>query len=299
MTRLRKKRARNHFFKRARKRPVKYITVLPSLVTILNGVCGFAAIVFASSETTFGRNATSPYTVAAYLIFIAMIADMLDGRLARMSQSTSSFGGQLDSLCDVISFGVAPAFVMLRLLISKLSIDQFTDDSFKVRFIWLSALAYVTCAVIRLARFNVENVESESDHMRFTGLPSPAAAGAVMSLIMFYQETAPGMTIILVALPFLALGVAILMVSRVEYDHVLNYYLKGKKPFGYLIKTLLALGLVIVVKLPAALALGFCAFVLSSLIQTVYHRITARKRPGQTPDLESAKPEHLAEQPPY
>ena len=298
MTRLRKKRARNRFFKRTRRRPVKYITVLPSLVTILNGVCGFAAIVFASSEGTIGRDETSPYTVAAYLIFVAMIADMLDGRLARMSQSTSSFGGQLDSLCDVISFGVAPAFVMLRLLISKLSIDQITDDSFKVRFIWLSALAYVTCAVIRLARFNVENVESESDHMRFTGLPSPAAAGALMSLIMLYQETAPGMTIILVALPFIALGVAVLMVSRVQYDHVLNYYLKGKKPFGYLIKTLLALGLVIVVKLPAALALCFCAFVLSSLIQTVYHRIAAaRKRPVQAPELESAEPEQLAEQP--
>ncbi len=298
MTRLRKKRAKNRFFKRSRKRSVKYITVLPSLVTILNGVCGFAAIVYASSEATFGPNETSPYTIAAYLVFVAMIADMLDGRLARMSQSTSSFGGQLDSLCDVISFGVTPAFVMLRLLMSKLSASQITDDSFIVRFIWLSALAYVTCAVIRLARFNVENVESESDHMRFTGLPSPAAAGAVMSLIMFHQETAPSVTIILAALPFTALGVAILMVSRVQYDHVLNYYLKGKKPFGYLIKTLLALGLVIVVKLPAALALGFGAFALSSLIQTVYHRIVTRKRPLQAPELGTGKSEQLAEHPP-
>ena len=298
MSRLRKKRAKNRLFKRTRKRPVKYITVLPSLVTILNGVCGFAAIVFASSGTAFGPKEISPYTMAAYLVFIAMIADMLDGRLARMSQTTSSFGGQLDSLCDVISFGVAPAFVMLRLLISKLSAAQITNDSFIVRFIWLSALAYVTCAVIRLARFNVENVESESDHMRFTGLPSPAAAGAVMSLIMLHQETLPGLRIILVALPFMALGVAVLMVSRVQYEHVLNYYLKGKKPFGYLIKTLLALGLVIVVELPAALALCFCAFVLSSLIQTVYHRVAVRKRGVQDQGQEDAKPEHLAEQRP-
>lgn len=296
MSRLRKKRGKARFLKRPRKHPVKYITVLPSLVTILNGVCGFAAIVFASSDATFGPKEISPYTMAAYLVFVAMIADMLDGRLARMSQSTSSFGGQLDSLCDVISFGVAPAFVMLRLLVDKLSIGQITDDSFKVRFIWLAALAYVTCAIIRLARFNVENVESESDHMRFTGLPSPAAAGALMSLIMLYQETTPGLTFILVALPFVALGVAVLMVSRVQYEHVLNYYLRGKKPFGYLIKTLLALGLVIVVKLPAALALCFCAFVLSSLIQTVYHRISDRKRSAQAPGLEPAKSEHLAEQ---
>jgi len=188
--------------------------------------------------------------------------------------------------------------VMLRLLLSKLATAQITDDDFLVRFIWFSALAYVTCAVIRLARFNVENVESESDHMRFTGLPSPAAAGAVMSLIMLHQETVPGLTIILVGLPFMALGVAVLMVSRVQYNHLLNYYLKGKKPFGDLIKALLALGLVIVVKLPAALALGFCAFVLSSLIQTVYHKITTRKGFARPPDLESAKPEPLAEQPP-
>jgi CDP-diacylglycerol---serine O-phosphatidyltransferase len=298
MSRLRKNRARNRFLKQAKKRPVKYITVLPSLVTILNGVCGFAAIVFASSDDPVGSKEISPYTIAAYLVFIAMIADMLDGRLARMSQTTSSFGGQLDSLCDVISFGVAPAFVMLRLLASKLSAAQITNDSFIVRFIWLSALAYVTCAVIRLARFNVENVESESDHMRFTGLPSPAAAGAVMSLIMLHQETLPGFRIILVVLPFVALGVAVLMVSRVQYEHVLNYYLKGKKPFGYLIKTLLALGLVIVVKLPAALALCFCAFVLSSLIQTVYHRLAVRKGMAQVHSQENAKPEHLAEQPP-
>ncbi len=91
MSRLRKNRAKNRFFKRARKRPVKYITVLPSLVTILNGVCGFAPIVFASSDAPFGPNKISPYTMAAYLVFIAMIADMLDGRLARMSQPPHMF----------------------------------------------------------------------------------------------------------------------------------------------------------------------------------------------------------------
>lgn len=297
MSRLRRKRARR-FLKQTKKRPVKYITVLPSLVTIINGVCGFAAIVFASSGATFGAREMSAYTMSAYLVFIAMIADMLDGRLARMSQSTSSFGGQLDSLCDVISFGVAPAFVMLRLLMDKLSTAQITDDSFIVRFVWLSALAYVSCAIIRLARFNVENLESDADHMRFTGLPSPAAAGAVMSLIMLHQETTSGLTIILVALPFVALGVAVLMVSRVQYEHVLNYYLRGKKPFGYLIKTLLALGLLIVVKLPAALALCFCAFVLSSLVQTVYHRVTARRRSVPASGLELDKSKHLADQPP-
>ena len=128
MTSLKTQAAKESLLRRVRKQRLKSITVLPSLVTILNGVCGFAAIVFASKGVTAGVNhfsyhkLTLPYfAMAGYMILLAMIADMLDGRLARMSQSTSSFGGQLDSLCDIVSFGVAPAFLMLKVLEYKLA----------------------------------------------------------------------------------------------------------------------------------------------------------------------------------
>ncbi|MDH4238187.1 MAG: CDP-alcohol phosphatidyltransferase family protein, partial [Phycisphaerae bacterium] len=107
MPRLKTEAAKESLLRRVRKQRLKYVTVLPSLVTILNGVCGFAAIIFTSR---------GGFAMAGYMVLLAMIADMLDGRLARMSKSTSSFGGQLDSLCDIISFGVAPAFLMFEVL---------------------------------------------------------------------------------------------------------------------------------------------------------------------------------------
>jgi CDP-diacylglycerol--serine O-phosphatidyltransferase len=193
-----------------------------------------------------------------------------------MSQSTSSFGGQLDSLCDMISFGVAPAFLMLKLVESTLSLDQMAQGGFLHRFIWLAALAYISCATIRLARFNVENAENEAAHMSFVGLPSPGAAGVVVSLVLFHQEQVPTLDLLVYALPFVALGVAILMVSRVRYPHVLNVYLKGKQPFSYLIRTLFFLGFVVCMKVQTALALIFGLYAGGSLAKWMYYKVTHR-----------------------
>ena len=279
-----------------RRQRLKYITVLPSLITILNGVCGFAAIVFASKGAKLGVGQfsyhelqLSYFAMAGYMILLAMIADMLDGRLARMSRSTSSFGGQLDSLCDVVSFGVAPAFLMLKVLEYKFGFDEPDTgiENFLQRFIWLAAAAYISCAAIRLARFNVENEEDESAHMSFIGLPTPAAAGVIVSLIIFHQETLPQLSksteaylicenAIIYALPFLALGVAVLMVSRIRYQHILNQYIKGKKPFAHLIRALLFLGLIIWSR-QTALVLIFCGFAASGFIKWLYYKLI-RKR---------------------
>jgi CDP-diacylglycerol--serine O-phosphatidyltransferase len=254
-------------FKRVRRQRLKYITILPSLVTIINGVCGFSSILLASR---------GEFTAAAYVVFLAMIADMLDGRLARMSHSTSSFGGQLDSLCDVISFGLAPSFLMLKLVESELKLgpEFFNDNNFFQRFVWLAAASYLSCSAIRLARFNVENEKNESSHMSFIGLPTPAAAGVIVSLIIFYQkyrDPFPALKILLYAMPFIILGIAILMVSRIRYPHLPNLYLRGKKPFGYLIKFLLVL-VFLSWKLQWALMLMFCGFATSSVLKWLYYK---------------------------
>jgi CDP-diacylglycerol--serine O-phosphatidyltransferase len=292
MARLRTQSAKDSLLRRMRKQRLKSITVLPSLVTILNGVCGFAAIVLAGQGPKAGIGQFSYFALAGYMILLAMFADMLDGRLARMSQSTSSFGGQLDSLCDMISFGVAPAFLMLKVLEHKLAGFELTSphaENFLERFVWLAAAVYVSCAAIRLARFNVENEEDESAHMSFVGLPTPAAAGVIMSLVIFHQEALPPLSVksshayivcenaIIYALPFVALGVAVLMVSRIRYPHVVNQYIKGRKPFAHLIRLLLGLGLIIWSR-PAALLLIFCAFAASGFVKWFYLRII-RKTP--------------------
>jgi CDP-diacylglycerol--serine O-phosphatidyltransferase len=277
MPRIRTQAAKDSLLRRVRKQRLKYITVLPSLITILNGVCGFAAIVLAGKAADglkpFAADSPAPLValqgqpamaLAGYMILLAMIADMLDGRLARMSQSTSSFGGQLDSLCDIVSFGVAPAFLMLRILEHKLAGFAEVNPSlasFMTRFIWLAAAAYISCAAIRLARFNVENEEDESAHMSFVGLPTPAAAGVLVSLIIFHQ--------------------AVLMVSRVRYPHVLNLYLKGKKPLAHLIRVLLFLGLIIWSR-QAALVLIFCGFALSGFAKWFYYKVLTKRLAGES-----------------
>jgi len=266
--------------RRVRKKRLKTVTILPSLVTVLNGICGFAAISFAAS----GKDA---FALAGYMILIAMIADVLDGRLARMSQSTSSFGGQLDSICDIISFGVAPAFLMLKVFEAKL--NAFSGSSplvlnFFRRFVWISAAGYLSCSAIRLARFNVENEENESAHMSFLGLPTPAAAGVIIALVIFNQEALKEFSIqarwlhyicedlVIFAIPLVSLGVAVLMVSRIRYPHVVNQYIKGKKPFSHLIKLLVMVGLIIWNR-QVALVVMFCGYAFNGFLRWFYYKI--------------------------
>ncbi|HUV64543.1 MAG TPA: CDP-diacylglycerol--serine O-phosphatidyltransferase [Sedimentisphaerales bacterium] len=286
MSRQKTEAAGRRLLRRVRRQRLKYITILPSLVTTLNGVCGFTAIVFASKSAELSTKAisagsqipfftfgpTTYFALAGYMILLAMIADMLDGRLARKVKSTSSFGGQLDSLCDIVSFGVAPAFLMLKTLENHLNSIGFGDGSFLHRSVWLAAAAYMSCAAIRLARFNVENEEDESAHMSFIGLPSPAAAGVIASLIILHQEKLQTLNAILYILPFVALGISILMVSRIRYPHLPNQYLRGKKPFSYLIRVLLLLAFVWW-NIQVALVAIFCGFAAISFTKWLYFRV--------------------------
>ncbi len=264
-------------FRRERKQRLRYIALLPSLITILNGVFGFVAIALASREVKPEVGAWSSFAVAGYMVLVAMAADMLDGRLARMSQSTSSFGGQLDSLCDMVSFGIAPAFLMLRLVDSKLELGGLMGAGFLHRFIWLAAIMYIACTAIRLARFNVENEENEAAHMSFVGLPSPGAAGVIVSLIIFHQKEVPSFDLLVYLLPFITLGVAVLMVSQIRYPHVLNVYLTGKKPFAHLIWLLFLLGLAVWHLEEIALVLAFGSFAGNSLLRWLYSVVVNRR----------------------
>ena len=288
-------RAKRSLLRTVRRQRLKYITILPSLVTLINGACGFAAIVFASKAGQVDLAGLDVYhrqfpffSMACYMIFFAMLADMIDGHLARISQNTSSFGGQLDSLCDVISFGVAPAFLMLRVVENGVTFNNPAFAVFVYRFLWLTAAIYIGCAAIRLARFNVENEEDEASHMSFWGLPTPAAAGVITSLIILNQDIVKkineaytffsymGHNIIIAALPFVALGVSVLMVSRIRYPHILNQYLRGRKPFAYLIRAI-AFIVIIMFSFEVAIVLVFCSFALSGFLKWFYYRVIAHK----------------------
>lgn len=294
MTEQTNKSERSH---KIRKKRLKYITVLPSLVTLINGVCGFASIIFAAKAATghiAGLDIYHPefpfLKWAGYMIFFAMIADMLDGHLARLSHNTSSFGGQLDSLCDVISFGIAPAFLMVRVVETSISFNPVVDI-FIYRFLLLVAAIYFSCAAIRLARFNVENEQDESHHMSFLGLPSPAAAGAVASLVILNQEMTMKIaedwrpylqichTALVYILPFATILAGTMMVSRIRYPHVVNQYLKGSKPFGYLIKAVVII-VIVVWYFECALVIVFWVFALSGITKWLYDHFIAHKPAG-------------------
>jgi CDP-diacylglycerol--serine O-phosphatidyltransferase len=286
-----------------KRRRLKYIAVLPSIITLMNAVCGFIAIVCASRGPgprweflVVRKFFLTGFALSGYMIFFAMIADLLDGQAARLSKTTSSFGGQLDSLSDAISFGVAPAFLMMKVVevhYEHLRVESPTLTRIAGRSVLFIAIIYAMCAVIRLARFNVENVEDESAHTRFAGLPSPAAAGVVVSLVIFLQDFLPKVAdrsdvlfrvfenAVVWALPFVTLLAGILMVTRISYPHAANQFLRGKKSFGTFLVVFFA-GLLMVWNIQLAMVIGFCGFALFGVVRRaalgIIHR--GRTRPA-------------------
>jgi CDP-diacylglycerol--serine O-phosphatidyltransferase len=248
---------------------IRSVYFLPSLATLGNAISGFGAIYVAAMvvpgaaplrDPLANFFATHGFCAAAYFIFLAMVFDALDGRLARFARHTTDFGGQLDSLADVISFGVAPAFVGLRLF----SLTGPSWDLTISHLIWAIGALFICCASIRLARFNVSNEHGEQHHFSFLGLPSPGAAGAVAGLILMQQELVREdwnvlAQICLVVLPAVILGCGLLMVSHLRYPHLVNRYLRGRRSIGRLMVVLGIIALLFVAH-QYVLGLGTIAF---------------------------------------
>jgi CDP-diacylglycerol--serine O-phosphatidyltransferase len=258
---------------------VRKVAILPTLLTLGNAACGFAAIVWASKID--GTEATEVYfALSGWLIIAAMLFDALDGYVARLSRTASKFGGELDSLCDAISFGVAPAFLLLRLGPGKeprLLLHQL--------MVGIAAL-YMLCALLRLARFNVENTPEPSGHKRFRGLPSPAAAGCLASLAILRGgelvarspsvDPALFRTGVELTATLGALAVALLMVSRIPYPHLTKRILRGRRHFTHLVEVILA-GLVIWLAREVALVLMFWVYCLGIPIRHTWSRGSRRE----------------------
>ena len=263
------------------------VLVLPSVCTLANALCGFGAITLMTHALVGveAPHAIGPTDVkwAGYLVLLAMVFYALDGRLARYARATSDFGGQLDSLADAVSFGAAPAFLMNRVVVESLrgAVPEGLEDILRVA--WVCAAVYLGCALIRLARFNVENVHEEEAHMHFKGLPSPAAAGALVSLIIvladFMEEGTHARIsgVMLWVLPMVAAVLGLLMVSGVRYSHLLNVFVRRRRPISHLVLLLMGILLVVVLR-EVILPLGFGAYAVSGPIGTVVLRLRGRSR---------------------
>ena len=173
------------------------IFLLPSMFTLANLFCGYACVVYSTR---------GDFDTAALLIGIAMVIDMLDGLIARLTNSQSAFGAELDSLADVVSFGLAPAILAFTWGLWPLG-----------RLGWAAGFIYVTAAALRLARFNIQS--SSGDKKYFAGMPSPAAAGVIASTVYLWpwglqdpRAAAPAIAVVLVP--------AFLMVSTVRFRSI-------------------------------------------------------------------------------
>lgn len=271
---------------------IRSVQFLPSLATLGNAICGFGAIYVASLYATdaapqdpwalaLGRH---QYVTAAYLIFLAMFFDAIDGRLARFTRHTTDFGGQLDSLADVISFGVAPAYLALQVL--KFNLDP--QPPFVVsRLIWAIGALYMSCAALRLARFNTTNEHGEQHHMSFLGLPSPGAGGALTAFILMQQDLRLGgfsllSNVCLHLLPVLVLALGLLMVSNIRYPHFVNRYLRGRKSLARLVIAL-ALVLLLVVAHQYVIAVAMLIYAFSGPLSWAWTRARARRESPAEP----------------
>jgi len=281
------------------RRRLRSMLMFPTLLTLGNLLCGFAGIYFAmramhdlgagipdNAALTFHRVAwervlPSYLTVGAGLILVGMVFDCFDGLVARATRSTTNFGGQLDSLADVVTCGVAPAALMIVLMMRELASDAIVPSPLSPhawgRFTWIAAAVYVAMAALRLARFNVEHANAEGDHSSFRGIPSPGAAAVVVALIIIREQFGTfGRQVIAYALPVVALCVAFLMVSRIPYRRFHRTYLLGRKPFGRVIGILLLL--IVFVSYPAptllVLVLWYAA---SGPAEAVYRRFAPRR----------------------
>jgi CDP-diacylglycerol--serine O-phosphatidyltransferase len=268
-------------------RRLRTIAVLPTMFTLGNLVCGFFAIVVAArvakpESVQVDVNDLGNLMLSGWLIFLAMVFDALDGHVARLSRTTSDFGAQLDSLCDLVTFGVAPAFLLVKLC------PRFTYLHKEAS--WVIAASFAACAAMRLARFNVETSEDD-DHLHFTGLPSPAAAASIAGFaIMFHtlHTKEPPLLyadqiylVLQSALPFFGILVALLMVSRIPYPHVVNQIFHGQRSFGHVVAVVFSLVAVMVIR-GYSVPLICCGFVLSGPVRFYWEKLVQRRHQEDT-----------------
>lgn len=216
------------------------VYVLPSLFTLANMVCGFYAIVLAIH---------GDFLNAALAIIAAYVADALDGRIARMTGTTSEFGVEFDSLADLCTFCIAPAILIYMRWLSDIP-----------RLGWVCAFVYVACGAIRLARFNAHDTTTDSTY--FNGLPSPVASAGAVSLILLDERIFPGETHAATVAPWACVIMAILMVSSIRYPSFKNFKLEGRVPLRFLVAVVFLL-FIFISKFYVAFTTTFIVYLLS------------------------------------
>ena len=234
----------------------KGVYILPNLFTTGSLFAGYYSIISVMN----GR-----YETAAWFILIATVFDGLDGKVARMTNTTSRFGVEYDSLADLVAFGVAPGLLMYSWALTSFG-----------KLGWLAAFLYVVCGALRLARFNVqvETVESK----RFVGLPIPSAAWMVSACVLLFYYLGGTDTIKQISVVALVYCLAFLMVSNVQYYSFKDPELVKRQPFGFLVLAIFMI-VVIVARPEIMLFVLALTYVASGPVGTLFRMLRKKKVP--------------------
>jgi CDP-diacylglycerol--serine O-phosphatidyltransferase len=252
-------------------------------LTVGNLLCGFAAVTLAvqgfAAEPAYFRVVPVQVVHAAWLLFLGMILDALDGRVARLTRADTAFGAQLDSLADMVTFGLAPAALAWVAGVSA-GLDQ--------NLLWAAGAVYAACAAIRLARYNVKQaLPKRAKSSDFEGLPSPAAAGLVAGLLILGGVNDLDLQIrerMLSLLPLVALGAGLLMTSTIPYLHPANRL--GRRRLGPLMSLMALLLAGVLALYPAmTLAAAFLGYAMAGLGRWILSRLLPREAEADEPDL--------------
>jgi CDP-diacylglycerol--serine O-phosphatidyltransferase len=237
----------------------KGIYLLPNFFTTAGLFAGFYAIIAAMKGI---------YDVAAIAIFVAMITDTLDGRVARMTNTQTAFGAEYDSMSDMVAFGIAPSLVMYSWSLHTLG-----------KIGWLAAFIFTACTALRLARFNTQ--VGIADKRYFQGLPSPAAAAMIASLVWTGENYGIPNSVTSIIIFLYTLCTAGLMVSNIRYYSFKDFDLKNKVPFVSVLVLVLVFA-AIAIHPPQTLLLIFLGYGLSGPALTVWNlRKTRQQRKHQ------------------
>ncbi|MFQ5695702.1 MAG: CDP-diacylglycerol--serine O-phosphatidyltransferase [Terriglobia bacterium] len=247
------------------------ISLLPSFFTVGNLLCGYYSIL---------SSADGNLDNAAKAIGIALVLDSLDGRVARMSKVSSPFGREFDSLADIISFGIAPAFLALTWGLRGLDrAEVLVQHIYNAG--WIAAFLFLICGAWRLARFNIQGSESADlgvpAHRHFIGMPIPAAAGVIAAIV---HSTPKPLTIWYWSVGWLVLvaGLSLLMVSTIRYPSFKQIDLKRRRPSVVVIGVGLLAWLIVVYARAALLGIAL-AYLFSGLVGAVRRRWPGRAVP--------------------
>ena len=258
------RRPRRRPWQELRDRRRQGIFLFPSLLTTGNLFCGFFALLLSVEHR---------YTEAAVAIFVAMIMDLLDGRVARLMKATSQFGVEYDSLADVISFCVAPAFLLFSFALHSLG-----------RAAWFGAFLFVVCGALRLARFNVQT--GSVDRRFFVGLSTPAAAGVAASIVILLQGDEPSRAV-RVAIAVVTYVLALLMVSTFRYWSFKEVDFARRRPVETLLVVVLAV-MIVATMHEVFLFLVFGGYAFSGPAR----RLLLGRPPAPVPESASSKDVH-------